>query len=133
MNKEDLAWAAGFFDGEGCFSVARTKGSMSVKVTISQAHPEVLDRFRDIVGRGTVLPKTRPINAPSHHKDQWSYQCQNFEGVQYIYTLLWNWLGTIKREQGKRALVTYRNRPLKVIVIPKRNRALKATSMTEQL
>jgi hypothetical protein len=32
VNREELAWAAGFFDGEGCFSFADKAGYASVSI-----------------------------------------------------------------------------------------------------
>lgn len=46
----ELAWAAGFFDGEGHSNYYQ--GTLLVK--ISQNHTDVLDRFQRAVGVGTV-------------------------------------------------------------------------------
>jgi hypothetical protein len=51
-----LAWAAGFFDGEGCICAFSTKRSdnqredFRLHVMVVQNHPETLERFRRAVG-----------------------------------------------------------------------------------
>jgi hypothetical protein len=51
--REELSGAAGFFDGEGCFSYA-VKGRYAC-VTIMQVDRRVLDRFLNAVGVGKVF------------------------------------------------------------------------------
>lgn len=54
-----IAWAAGFFDGEGCATIlkqvyrssdGRKKHSHRVHVAISQNNYEVLQTFKDVIG-----------------------------------------------------------------------------------
>jgi len=51
FTRENLAWAAGFFDAEGCFSTTPRTG---VCASITQTDRELLDRFQSIVGIGKV-------------------------------------------------------------------------------
>lgn len=55
----DFAWAAGFWDGEGCVSLThRSYGGNKIPrivVQAAQVDREVLDKFCDIVGFGNVL------------------------------------------------------------------------------
>jgi len=50
-SKEALAWAAGFFVGEGSVSIGQDlkRGTFSGMVSVYQAHPEPLTIFREIV------------------------------------------------------------------------------------
>ena len=57
MSETELAWAAGFFDGEGCSHVARsTKPNVSpyVRLAVAQKERGPLFRFQDAVGTGTI-------------------------------------------------------------------------------
>lgn len=58
MNTSELAWAAGFFDGEGTIFLAKrtNRGAprYCVEVALSQRNPKPLDEFRRIVGEGTI-------------------------------------------------------------------------------
>lgn len=99
----ELAWAAGFFDGEGC---AQRTGYISQrhtsirKLAISQATddgsvPAVLIRFKNIFGVGQIYNK-KTYNG---NKKQFSYSVTSFEGTQFVLAALWKYLSPAKREQ----------------------------------
>lgn len=52
MTREALAWAAGFFDGEGNTSLSN-RGQLTLQIGQS-GDTELLDRFRITVGEGVV-------------------------------------------------------------------------------
>jgi hypothetical protein len=55
MTKTELAWAAGFFDGEG--SVGRRRGGRLLQMQVTQSYPygyETLTRFGTAVRGGKV-------------------------------------------------------------------------------
>lgn len=70
MNETDLAWAAGFVDGEGCISVpvrtrVRNRRDYSLALYVGQVDPRPLARLKSYFG-GTVVQRTswgrgRPI------------------------------------------------------------------------
>lgn len=105
-NREELAWAAGFFDGEGCVGIVRAHEKFErlpfVTVSITQAHREVLDRFRAAVGVGTVHGPYKP-RKPGY-LPRYSYRAGHLPQTQAICAMLWTWLGTLKREQFKQSL-----------------------------
>lgn len=107
----NLAWAAGFFDGEGCFHTSKpykkkpnSKPRLHIAAIITQIHPEVLDRFCEILGVGSVRG---PYQRGGDRSNIWRYQTQRPAEVKYIYEMLYPWLGSIKRAQGKEALGRY--------------------------
>lgn len=56
----ELAWAAGFYDGEGSTSVATVKQSSGktyryIKMSVSQNEREPLERFMAAVGEGKIV------------------------------------------------------------------------------
>ena len=87
----DLHWAAGFIEGEGCFSATTTE-----RVRVSQVNREPIDRLLDLFGGTTKLEKTqsRPIWC-------WSVYGARAHGVMMtLYPLM-----TAKRqEQIRKAL-----------------------------
>lgn len=94
----ELAWAAGFFDGEGC-AMCRNRSKegrkRSLKIEIQQMRREPLDRFKEATG-----------GLGSIHQDGrgcWRYQtvCGNAEKVQ---ALLWPYLSVPSREKFERAV-----------------------------
>ena len=65
-DREELAWAAGFFDGEGCFSY--TEKARYGVATITQADIRPLDRFKTAVRVGNVYgpyDKKYPVACPN--------------------------------------------------------------------
>lgn len=100
----DRAWAAGFFDGEGCFHCSKPyfkHGGYYVNLScrVGQKFPDLLYRFRDIVGVGSVRQNSRGM---------WTYQIASFDGVVLVYKLLYPWLGEVKRNQGDTAIQAYK-------------------------
>jgi hypothetical protein len=102
-NREELAWAAGFFDGEGTtYSNGRVP-----RVTVPQADIRPIERFhRAVGGVGKVVFVAPPKNFPSH-KPQWHWTVTKFEHAQAVIAMLWPWLSEPKREQATGAFNTY--------------------------
>ena len=69
---EDLAWAAGFFEGEGTFYVRRERGKPNATVTLTQVDREPLDRFCEIVGIGKVYGPYGPYSGNRKPYFQWN-------------------------------------------------------------
>jgi len=107
MNKEELAWAAGFFDGEGSIGtyfnrphVDGSQGSGTTRLTITQKDRRPLDRFREAVGVGSVTQRQPDAQ---HDYGMYALQVVKRAGVHQIIWLLWPWLSEPKREQIERA------------------------------
>src|SRR3972149_5435540 len=99
--KVDLAWAAGFFDGEGsigCYPNRKINGYLYPAASVSQTRLEPLLRFKQIVGFGNI------ITAKDGHSH---WKLYSFEKVQFIICLLWNFLSEPKKEQAKKAISKY--------------------------
>jgi hypothetical protein len=104
VNREELAWAAGFFDGEGTTGAYLHDGRLVIGMSISQVQLEPLMRFqRAVGGLGHVGGRAnRSLN-------QW--QTRKFEHVQAVIAFLWTFLSGPKREQARRALIAFSQRP----------------------
>lgn len=104
----ELAWAAGFFDGEGSTSKRNQKKMIPV-LTIGQIDTRVLERFKAAVKFGVIygpfLKKARPDLRP-----QYNYQSGNFEQTQQVLASLWGYLSPQKKEQAIRIFTEYRKR-----------------------
>ena len=55
MTDTDLAWAAGFIDGEGCITILVDRGRHTAAITVGQVNRRPLDRLQEILG-GSVGP-----------------------------------------------------------------------------
>ena len=112
-HREELAWAAGFFDGEGHVGTGRpTSKRLDLYLSISQVERRVLDRFRAAVGCGKVDgPYLHPVSVKrGNEQPRYYFQTQRFEYVQAIITMLWTFLSPVKREQALRALMAASDR-----------------------
>jgi len=79
---EDYAWAAGFFDGEGCVSVNRMPSGNYLRLQVASTDLPVLERLQRVIGCGRINGpyqhhpdhKTR-----AHHKPVWHWRASSDE------------------------------------------------------
>ncbi|MBO0730555.1 MAG: hypothetical protein J2P57_14955 [Acidimicrobiaceae bacterium] len=133
MDQEDLAWAAGLFDAEGCVNLyARnpkptvrtglyrgkkgprlTRRTPNLRLVVFQHHdPTVLARFVAALGIGNVYgPGIDNRNGAKRYQ----VEIGNFRAVEALQ-LLWPYLSGPKRNQAQAALEAYqeslRDRPV---------------------
>ncbi len=114
----ELAWAAGFFDGEG--SVYLKDGKYAV-IGITQIHPYVLERFVEAVG----IEKS--VDGPYKKRNRanvvWELRYGRVSEVEAIYKLLKPYLSPVKQTQFE---TTLRNAK-----VPNRYRSLSPTEKAE--
>lgn len=113
LSREQLAWAAGFFDGEGTTYVLNRSGYPALSVphagTLADP-PDVLLRFQAALGGLGLI--NRPIREKAGRRPLWTCRVCGYETVQAAVAMLWNWLGIAKRQQAAKVLMAYRSRPL---------------------
>ena len=110
LNETELAWSAGFFDGEGNIrfgnqlrvSGNRSRTYGSIRLQIAQVDKYVLDRFRKAVKNlGSV---TGPyISKQANKKPVYSYTASGSEAIN-AFNLIKSYLSPIKLKQGKIAI-----------------------------
>lgn len=112
-SREELAWAAGIFDGEGYIGTVERKVPSHgrrvprLEMRVSQYHdPEVIDRFAAALGVGRVRHRVIKRDGAS----EWLWASWGFEPVQASVAMLWPWLSGPKRRQAARALESYHGR-----------------------
>jgi len=100
MDRHELAWAAGFFDGEGWAG----KSTRGVRAQINQAGPDripaVLVRFQAALGGlGRIGGPTREPK----RKDMYRWIVSSRDEVALLLQLVKPWLGPVKLAQFARA------------------------------
>jgi hypothetical protein len=106
--KEELAWAAGFFDGEGHIS-RRVNDAAPPQVIVGQHYdPVCLHRFQAaVLGIGKVygpyIYKTKPNNGPA-----FMYKVSSFENGQAVIAMLWKFLSEPKRQVIEEIYLDYK-------------------------
>jgi hypothetical protein len=104
MDTHELAWAAGFYDGEGCTYSSRLNPTSwpCVTLNVNQIEPTTLRRMAAALGCGFVSgPHARK---QAHHRPIYQYRISNFEQAQAAVAKMWKWLGQPKREQAAKHL-----------------------------
>ncbi len=120
INREELAWAAGFFDGEGHvhFQMRRngnptdTHRWRRIQIQVNQCHPEVLERFQKAVGGiGVIGGPYGPYSSGPNKRAHWKYGADGFAKSQAVIAMLWPFLGSVKKEQAAKCLRTWHSNP----------------------
>ena len=102
LNREELAWAAGFFDGEGWVG-RRSPDSGGVQLRIGNTDRALLERFKRAVGDlGSITGPYKPTVLT--RKPMYGLNIFSFGRCMAVAGLLWRWLGSSKRLQFANAL-----------------------------
>lgn len=107
LDTHGLAWAAGFTDGEGCFSYMRHTGPrygqyVYPTFTVGQTNPEPLERLARALGVGHVSGPQAPSGQGK--LPVWTYRLTNPGDVQWAICAMWPWLSGPKRQQAVRVM-----------------------------
>jgi len=107
----ELAWVAGFFDGEGYIGAGGSVGKRTLEMSIAQASigdvPVTLTRVAVAMRIGR-LRGPRMLTNPWSKLPQYVWCARSFEDVQFAVAIPWRWLGPVKRAQARDALLRYR-------------------------
>ena len=104
-NSEELAWAAGLFEGEGCFA-----DSHGVPVCrLGMTDEDVIRRFHEIIRIGTIyaFTRTNPNTAGVEWKNGHEWATTNFEHTQAFMAAIWPWLGERRKAKAHDLLAGY--------------------------
>ncbi len=122
LRREEIIWAAGFFDGEGGIAVrvAPAKHLRVLAIRISQSNRQVLDRFhKAVLGLGEVRGPYGPYKShPKGARPFFSYTTDKFEHSQAVIFMLYSFLSPEKQRHCREALASYQNKT----ATPKRRR-----------
>lgn len=91
---EEIAWAAGLFEGEGSMSVRSNHG---VNLYLGMTDEDTVRRFHSVMGAGQVYTKRR---ARAHYKILYAWHCDRSADVTRILNLFFPWFGERRRERA---------------------------------
>jgi hypothetical protein len=110
MDRHELAWAAGFFDGEGWANVSGRGVQSRINQGDSYGMPAVLLKFQRIVGVGRLKG---PLLAEGKQDLYW-WEASSRPDVGVVAELIGPWLCRVKRAEFARTL----GRPLAPAIWP---------------
>lgn len=115
LSDAEIAWAAGLFEGEGCFTrtvrrqvILRTIGGLEVEymqlqMSLSMTDEDVVRRYHSIVNCGGITIR----DFPGKLKRQWMWQVQRLDDVKRLYDTFYPWLGERRRHRGQEVIDEY--------------------------
>lgn len=113
--RENLAWLAGIFEGEGTIrwtkpapprSDGRHPGGQSLDLSIAMTDEDVLRRIADIAGVGKVFGPYQP--KPETRKPIFTYKVTGAKAYALIVAIF-QWLHSRRREQALAAIKSWTN------------------------
>jgi hypothetical protein len=108
--REEVAWAAGLFEGEGCvaFGQSGRKGSgksISAQIRLAMTDRDMVERFAQVVRVGALH---RPRRGRPNEKIIYGWAAYGFENVQQVIAMFWPWLGQRRRARAREVLLATR-------------------------
>ena len=105
LDSHELAWAAGFFDGEGTVLSRKRSKWRELSLSVPQSETSTLRRFHAAVGGIGKLrgPYTTKIKGRDF-LPRYILHAYGLEDVQAILAMLWKWLSDPKKLDAKLAM-----------------------------
>jgi hypothetical protein len=112
INREDLSWAAGLFEGEGCFTYLPAGISRPIRASLGMTDEDVVRKFHKIIQLGTVDGPITPSPDKRFnnriYKPKWVWRVDSFERVQAVGAMFWPWLGIRRKNKFREILDRYK-------------------------
>jgi hypothetical protein len=97
----DIAWAAGLFEGEGC--ITKLNRGTTIQLSITSTDYDVLEKFKGIVGCGTIYLNGTPRK--DTHKQAYRWALSASRDVKVILGLIRPHLCLRRAEKADEALL----------------------------
>ena len=88
---EEIAWAAGLFEGEGCISHMRRGAGEDLQIALVMTDEDVVRQFHEIVDRGKVYGPYHPPSHGDRRKQFWRWAALG-DAAHDVLDLLGPWL-----------------------------------------
>ena len=114
--RENLAWMAGIFEGEGYVQGrkrsykrkdGRTFSTVGYRITVSMTDEDIIRRFYKLAGLGNFNgPRLSPSMAAKGRKPIYDYTASGVDAYALVMAM-WMWLGIRRRDQIKTATTAW--------------------------
>lgn len=103
-NREDIIWAAGLFEGEGCISKCNTKKygegrSRSWRLNLKMTDKDVVEKFASIMGFGQISFEPHENQQDLYH---W-YMGRRYQ-VYAVLAIMYPWFGERRKAKAREAM-----------------------------
>ncbi len=86
MNDLETGWFAGLYEGEGSCGVYAHRKTHRAKISLASTDRDVVERFQDLAGVGSITQGYRPQRPP--HRAPHLWQVANARDVLHVCRLL---------------------------------------------
>jgi hypothetical protein len=94
--RDNLAWAAGLFEGEGSISIHQRRNGI---VHLAMTDADVVERFAKVMGFGRIYHHPQDKRKATY-KPLINWVAGSFEHVQAAIAMMWPWLGTRRQSRA---------------------------------
>lgn len=103
MSAEEIAWAAGLFEGEGCITFSLGARDGTWRMSLRMNDKDVVQRFVQAIGVGHVRPESSG-NRPKHWSQQWGWTISTRADIVHSLDLMLPWFGERRSARATEAL-----------------------------
>ena len=108
-DREELAWAAGFFDGEGTIYCSGGERLGQLRVYVPQIEVTTLRRFKAAIGGlGSIYGPWQRHRFGRPCQPIYTFQIGSSAGAISMIAMLWGFLSAPKRKQIHKAVAAFR-------------------------
>lgn len=94
----DVAWAAGLFEGEGCWNAyVREGGKIQMQARLGMTDRDVVERFAQVVQCGAIHER---LSREQHHKPMYEWYVYEAEKVRDLIALFLPFMGERRRAKA---------------------------------
>lgn len=105
MRALDVAWAAGLFEGEGCWCVTHPSPTQTqMQVRLAMTDRDVVERFATVMGCGTVRTRDHDAHQAKGWKPLHEWYVYEAAKVREVIALLAPHMGTRRRAKAEEVL-----------------------------
>lgn len=110
MNDAEIAWLAGFLEGEGTFYMKRqpNKNYALPMIKVGGTDRDVIRKAADLLGTATLQFERR---RKDHWKDQWKVHAYGGKAVEIMQQIL-PWMGERRAAKIQEVIAEWESRPV---------------------
>lgn len=97
---EDIAWAAGLFEGEGCITTTTCHGRTTPRLLLNMTDEDTVRRFQEIVATGKIYRR----KVPDKHKQPHIWQVGKKKDCEHLLLLFYPRLSVRRKQRADEIL-----------------------------